>query len=237
MLILPAVDIKGGKAVRLFQGHMDQAKVYADTPADMAKRWEDEGAKFLHVVDLDGAFAGLVQNMAAIEAILKQINIPIEVGGGIRDILAIRTLIEAGVARVILGTAAVRKPYIVTEAVKAFGAERIVVGIDAQRGKVMLSGWAEGTAVDYIVLAKQMQACGVRRIIYTDIEKDGALEGPNFAATQKLAQATGLKIIASGGITTKEDVEKIKALEPDGVEGMIIGKALYEGKIGLKEIL
>jgi phosphoribosylformimino-5-aminoimidazole carboxamide ribotide isomerase len=237
MLILPAVDIKGGKAVRLFQGHMDQAKVYADTPADMAKRWEDEGAQYLHVVDLDGAFAGYVQNMVAIDAIIKRIKIPIEVGGGVRNIPAVRTLIEAGVARVIMGTVAIRKPHIVEEAVKAFGAERITIGIDAQHRKVMLAGWAESTAVDYITLAKRMHTCGIRRIIYTDIEKDGALEGPNIAATRKLAQDTGLKIIASGGITTKEDVAKVKALEKDGVEGMIVGKALYEGKIKLKEIL
>jgi phosphoribosylformimino-5-aminoimidazole carboxamide ribotide isomerase len=237
MLILPAVDIKGGKAVRLFQGKLDKEKIYADLPADMAKRWEDEGAQFLHVVDLDGAFAGYVQNLAAIEAIVKRVSIPVEVGGGVRSLASIRMLLNAGVARVIMGTVAVQKPHIVTEAVKEYGAEKIVIGIDAQRGQVMLAGWVQGAATEYIGLAQRMKTCGITRIIYTDIEKDGTLEGPNLTATQKLAQETGLKIIASGGVSSTEDVAKVKALEKDGVEGIIIGKALYEGKIKLKEIL
>lgn len=237
MIILPAVDLKDGKAVRLFQGDMDTAKIYADQPETMAKKWEDLGGHILHVVDLDGAFSGKTENRDAIGRIVQAVTMPVEVGGGMRSIEAMKRVLDLGVSRVILGTAAVENPALVSEALAAFGPEKIVVGIDAKDGEVKVAGWAGGSSIDYITLGKAMKERGVLRVVYTDIDKDGAMKGPNLENTARLARETGLAVIASGGVATPQDVEHVKALESDGVEGMIIGKALYEGTIDLAQVI
>ena len=237
MIVFPAIDLKGGKCVRLFQGRMDTGKVYSDRPEDMARRWEDEGGTFLHVVDLEAAVSGKRENLQAIENIVKTVSIPVQVGGGMRNREAINVVLSAGVHRVIIGTAAIQDPEMVGKVVEEFGKEKIVAGIDALKGVVKIAGWSDYTSLDFVTLAKRMELFGVERVVFTDIEKDGALQGPNLESTRKLAEATTLKVIASGGITTLEDVNNVRELEDAGVEGMIIGKALYEGTIQLKDIL
>jgi phosphoribosylformimino-5-aminoimidazole carboxamide ribotide isomerase len=237
MIIFPAIDLKGGKCVRLFQGRMDQDKVYSDVPEDMARRWVDEGGAFLHVVDLEAAVSGKTENRKAIENIVKAVSVPVQVGGGMRDRGAIDAMLSLGVARVIIGTAAIRNPEMVGDVIEEFGREKIVAGIDALRGVVKISGWSHYTSLDFVTLAKRMELFGVERVVFTDIEKDGALQGPNIDSTRKLAEATNLKVIASGGVTTTDDVRRVKELGETGVEGMIIGKALYEGTIQLKDIV
>ncbi|HEX9021211.1 MAG TPA: 1-(5-phosphoribosyl)-5-[(5-phosphoribosylamino)methylideneamino]imidazole-4-carboxamide isomerase, partial [Nitrospirota bacterium] len=201
MLIIPAIDLKEGKCVRLEQGLMDRATVYSDDPATTAKHWETEGAELLHVVDLNGAFAGAPKNLGAIKAIRAAIRIPIEVGGGIRDMATIRTLVSIGIDRIILGTAAIENPAFVQEACREFPG-RIIVGIDAKDGLVAIKGWAEVTRVKAVDLAVRMQDFGVIAIIYTDIKRDGMLTGPNIEATRALAEALHIPVIASGGVHT-----------------------------------
>ncbi len=234
MLLIPAIDLKGGRCVRLIQGRADRAKVYSSDPAKVARRWQEEGARCLHVVDLDGAFSGETKNLPALKRILEAVTIPIEFGGGVRSLGIIAKLLSLGVARVILGTAAIENMGFVQKAIQRFGPERIVVGIDARGGKVAVRGWKKRTEVTALSLAKRMKALGVRRFIYTDIARDGMLSGPNLPALKKMARESGLAVIASGGISTPKDIQKVAAL---GVEGMIIGKALYEGKFTLREAL
>ena len=234
MLLIPAVDLKDGKCVRLVQGKAERAKVYSSDPARMARRWQDEGARYLHVVDLDGAFSGEPENLPALKRILDAISIPVEFGGGVRDLGTIAKLLSLGVARVILGTAAIENKGMVQEAIQRFGPERIVIGIDARGGKVAVRGWKKGTEVKALSLARRMKVLGVRRVIYTNIARDGMLSGPNIPALKKMAKESGLAIIASGGISSLKDIKKVDALD---VEGMIIGKALYEGKFALKKAL
>ncbi len=236
MLIIPAIDLKEGKCVRLQQGLMERATVYSGDPAAMAKHWESEGAELLHVVDLDGAFAGSPRNLDAIKAIRGAIKIPIEVGGGIRDRGTIGTLVSIGIDRVILGTAAVENPAFVREACREFPG-KIIVGIDARDGMVAIKGWAEVTKVKAIDLAKQMQEHGVIAIIYTDIKRDGMLSGPNIEATKALAQALHIPVIASGGVHTMKDIQDLLAARYSGVSGVITGKAIYSGSLNLKEAL
>ncbi len=236
MLIIPAIDLKEGKCVRLEQGLMDKATVYSDDPATTAKLWESQGAELLHVVDLNGAFAGVPKNLDAIKAIRAAIRIPIEVGGGIRDIPTIETLVAIGIDRIILGTAAIENPKFVQDACIKFPG-RIIVGIDAKEGLVAIKGWAEVTKVKAIDLAKQMQDYGVIAIIYTDIKRDGMLSGPNIEATQALAQALHIPVIASGGVHTMKDIEKLLTVRHSGVSGVITGKAIYSGSLNLKEAL
>jgi phosphoribosylformimino-5-aminoimidazole carboxamide ribotide isomerase len=236
MLIIPAIDLKEGKCVRLEQGLMDKATVYSDDPATTARHWESQGAELLHVVDLDGAFAGLPKNQDAIKAIRAAIKIPIEVGGGIRDLETIRTLVTIGIDRIILGTAAVENPDFVREACAAFPG-RIIVGIDAKDGMVAIKGWAEVTAVTAVDLAKQMQEHGVIAIIYTDIKRDGMLTGPNIEATKALAEALHIPVIASGGVHTMKDIENLLTVRHSGVSGVITGKAIYSGSLDLKEAI
>ncbi|HWR72625.1 MAG TPA: 1-(5-phosphoribosyl)-5-[(5-phosphoribosylamino)methylideneamino]imidazole-4-carboxamide isomerase [Nitrospirota bacterium] len=236
MLIIPAIDLKEGKCVRLEQGLMDKATVYSDDPATTAKHWEAQGAELLHVVDLNGAFAGEPKNLDAIKAIRAAVKMPIEVGGGIRDIATIKSLVSIGIDRIILGTAAIENPSFVREACGEFSG-KIIVGIDAKEGLVAIKGWAEVTKVKAIDLAKQMQDYGVIAIIYTDIKRDGMLSGPNIEATKALAEALHIPVIASGGVHTMQDIENLMAVRYSGVSGVITGKAIYSGSLDLKEAI
>lgn len=236
MIIFPAIDIRGGKCVRLTKGDFSQETVFSDRPEEMAKKWEAQGAQYLHVVDLDGALAGKSVNLAAIEAIIKAVSIPIELGGGIRTMENIEMLLDLGVERVILGSVAVREPELVREACAKFG-ERIVVGIDAKDGIVAVDGWGVSGDVEAPVLAVQMAAVGVRHIIYTDISRDGMLSGVNVAATAELARTAGIQVIASGGVSCLEDIRQVKAAASAGIEGVIVGKAIYTGALELPAAL
>jgi phosphoribosylformimino-5-aminoimidazole carboxamide ribotide isomerase len=237
MLIIPAVDIKDGKCVRLVQGNMDRDTVYDDIPWRMARRWQDAGGSFLHIVDLNGAFAGHGVNDDAVADILANTDMKTELGGGIRDIGRITKLLDMGIGRVILGTVAVEDPDLVRQAIDQYGPERIVVGIDARNGIAKTRGWASNGGVPAISLARNMQKLGVIRVVYTDISRDGMLLGPNINDTEKIARATGLKIVASGGVSTIDDIRGLKRLESAGVEAVITGKALYEGRLDLAEAI
>ncbi|OGW35758.1 MAG: 1-(5-phosphoribosyl)-5-[(5-phosphoribosylamino)methylideneamino]imidazole-4-carboxamide isomerase [Nitrospirae bacterium GWD2_57_9] len=236
MLIIPAIDLKEGKCVRLEQGLMDKATVYSDDPGTTAKHWEAQGAELLHVVDLNGAFAGVPKNLDAIKAIRAAVRMPIEVGGGIRDIATIQALVSIGIDRIILGTAAIENPAFVQEACVKFPG-RIIVGIDAKEGLVAIKGWAEVTTVKAVELAVKMQSYGVIAIIYTDIKRDGMLSGPNIEATQALAKALHIPVIASGGVHTMKDIENLLAVRHSGVSGVITGKAIYSGSLNLREAI
>lgn len=236
MLIIPAIDLKEGKCVRLEQGLMDKATVYSDDPATTAKHWEAQGAELLHVVDLNGAFAGVPKNLDAIKAIRGAVRMPIEVGGGIRDLATIRSLVAIGIDRIILGTAAIENPAFVQEACVKFPG-RIIVGIDAREGLVAIKGWAEVTQVKAVDLAVKMQEYGVIAIIYTDIKRDGMLSGPNIEATQALAKALHIPVIASGGVHTMKDIENLLTVRHSGVSGVITGKAIYSGSLNLREAI
>lgn len=235
-MIFPAIDLRDGKCVRLVEGRLEQETVYSDQPVDMAKYWQDAGAKYLHVVDLDGAFAGAPKNLSVIKEIISTLDIPVQVGGGIRNLETIEMLLEAGASRVILGTVAINQPEMVRAAVEKYD-EQIVLGIDARDGKVAVHGWAVESNVATLDLAYKMIDIGVKRVVFTDISRDGTMKGPNLEATKGLARVTGLKVIASGGVSTLADLKQIKALEQDGVEGAIIGKSLYSGAVDIKQAL
>jgi phosphoribosylformimino-5-aminoimidazole carboxamide ribotide isomerase len=234
--VIPAIDLKGGRYVRLLQGRMADAKVYGDDPVAQARTWEEAGAAWLHLVDLDGAFAGHPRNLKPITDIVRAVGCRVQVGGGIRDLARVRSYLEAGVARVILGSAAVRNPALVEEAAAAFP-ERIVVGIDAVGGRVAVSGWAEVTDVDAVALARRMAGAGASAIIYTDIDRDGTQGGVNLDATREVARAAGVPVIASGGVANLDDIRALKALAADGVAGVITGRAIYEGTLDLAEAI
>jgi len=236
MIIFPAIDIRGGKCVRLTEGRFDQETIFADQPVDMAVRWANEGAEYLHLVDLDGALAGKPVNMAVIADIIKAVKIPVQLGGGIRTLENIRECLEAGVHRVILGSIAVRDPELVAVACKQYG-DRIVVGIDARDGQAAVEGWGVTGGISAEELAKRMAQVGVARIIYTDISRDGMLSGVNVAATATLAQAAGIPVIASGGVGSLADIKAIKESESAGIEGVIVGKAIYLGNVNLGDAL
>ena len=229
MIIFPAIDLRGGKCVRLIQGDFDKETVYSDDPQATALKWQSMGAKFLHVVDLDGARKGSPQNLDAIKNILDAVEIPIEVGGGIRTLDDMETLLTLGVRRVILGSVAVENISLVEEAVKKFG-DRIVVGIDAKNGFVAVHGWEKSSAVKVGELAKKIVAAGVETIIYTDISKDGMLSGVNVESFTELAKESGAQIVASGGVKSIEDIRALKAAK---VVGVIVGKAIYTGALDL----
>ena len=236
MIIYPAIDIRGGRCVRLTEGRFDAETVFADDPAEMALKWAGMGAEFLHLVDLDGALAGEGKNVPVIERILQSVNIPVQLGGGIRNLETIEKLLALGVTRLILGSAAVKNPQLVEEACKKYPGH-IAVGIDAKNGEVAIEGWGKGSGVAATELAKKMAAYGVETIIYTDISRDGMLSGVNVEATAALARSCGVPIIASGGVASLEDIRRVKAVESDGVQGCIIGKAIYTGAVDLKEAL
>ena len=233
MNIYPAIDMVEGRAVRLRQGRSDDMTVYGD-PLMMARQFYGEGAQYLHMVDLDGAFTGEGGNKALALSIARQVPIKIQLGGGIRDMDTITRLLEGGIERVILGTAALRNPELVLRAIEKFGCERVVIGIDAREGRVAVQGWVEGSDVTPLELAHKMRAAGAKYIVYTDIARDGMLSGPNLENTRELVEKSGMSIIASGGVSAPEDVERVRDL---GCEGAIIGKALYEGRITLGQAL
>ena len=235
MLILPAIDLSEGQCVRLVRGQREAKTVYSADPVALAQRWEREGAQFLHVVDLDGAFAGEPRNLEVVAAIARAVDIPLELGGGLRTVEALEWAFACGVQRAILGTSAVADRAFLKQALARFG-ERLVVGIDAREGKVAVRGWGEVTAWEALDLAREMEALGVPRLIFTDIATDGTLSGPNLPALEQLVRAVDLPVIASGGVSCVADVLRLQTLEPLGLEGVIIGKALYEGTIRLAEL-
>jgi len=236
VIVIPAIDLKDGKCVRLEQGLMERDTVFNDNPGAQARAWQDQGAELLHIVDLDGAFAGEPKNRAAIEAIVGAVSIPTQLGGGIRDIATIEAYLALGISRVIIGTAAQRNPELVKEACEKFPG-RIVVGIDAKDGMVAVQGWAEVTGITAVELARKFEGFGVSAIIYTDISRDGMLKGPNVEATRQLAESINIPVIASGGLSTLEDITNLMAVEPAGVTGVITGKAIYTGAINLAEAI
>ena len=234
MLIIPAIDLKDGQCVRLKQGLMEDATVFNNSPADQAKAWLDQGARRLHLVDLNGAFAGKPINDAAVRSILEVIDgrIPVQLGGGIRDLDTIERYLDLGISYVIIGTAAVKTPGFLHDACNAFPGN-IIVGLDAKDGKVAVDGWSKITGHDVIDLAQKFEGYGVESIIYTDIGRDGMLTGINVEATQKLAQALKIPVIASGGLTNMADITSLCAVEEDGVTGVIAGRAIYDGSLDL----
>jgi phosphoribosylformimino-5-aminoimidazole carboxamide ribotide isomerase len=234
MIIYPAIDLKNGECVRLMQGRMRESTVYGRDPAAMARRWAGEGAQWLHVVDLDGAFAGVPRNLEAIRAIIGAVSIPVEVGGGIRTMAAIAELIEeTGAARVVLGTAALRDQALIQRAVKRY-TYRIAVGVDARDGRASVAGWVEDTGTNALELALRMRDLGVRTLIYTDIGRDGTLTGPNIEATRRVIEETGVDVILSGGVTSIYNVTQARQI---GAAGCVIGRALYEGAIRLADAI
>ncbi|MEM1094852.1 MAG: 1-(5-phosphoribosyl)-5-[(5-phosphoribosylamino)methylideneamino]imidazole-4-carboxamide isomerase [Bacteroidota bacterium] len=230
-LVIPAIDLLGGKCVRLYQGAYDQETVYHKDPAAMALEWQTDGARVLHVVDLDAARGDRVNNRAAIASICAALEIPVQLGGGIRTIDDVTAALDLGIYRVIIGTAAVRTPELVSEAIAAYGCERVVVGIDAKDGEVKVQGWLEGSGIDAIDLALDMERRGVRRIVYTDISRDGTLAGPNVEAYRALGKRlTQARITASGGVGAPTDIDTIHTLRDHQVDSIIVGRALYENK-------
>lgn len=236
MILFPAIDLKDGSCVRLLRGEMDQATVFNTDPGDQAARFAAQGCEWLHVVDLDGAFAGKPANVPAVEAILKAVTIPVQLGGGIRDLATIERWLGAGISRVILGTAALRDPDLVRQACRLH-AGRIAVGIDARDGFVAVEGWAATSSVRAIELAQRLQDAGAAALIYTDIDRDGALGGVNLDATVQLALAIETPVIASGGVSSLADLQAIRQEEATGIVGVIAGRALYDGRVGLAQAL
>lgn len=236
MLIIPAIDLRGGKVVRLFQGKFDQQKVYSADPLKTAKHWVKQGAKFLHIVDLDGAESGSCKNLAALKEIIDGIGVPLEFGGGVRSIEIISKLLKLGVNRVVLGTRAASDAQFLKKAYQKFGS-KVIVSIDAKNGKVSTAGWKKASSKSAIEFAKELGKIGFKQLIYTDISKDGTLAGPNIVGTKEMLKLSGLNVIVSGGISALNDLIKLKSLKNKGLSGVIIGKALYEGKFTLAEAL
>jgi phosphoribosylformimino-5-aminoimidazole carboxamide ribotide isomerase len=232
MLLIPAIDLKDGHCVRLQQGEMSAATTFGDDPAAMARRWLQAGARRLHLVDLNGAFAGKPVNESAIKAILREVGdeIPVQLGGGIRDLDTIERYLDDGLSYVIIGTAAVKSPGFLKDACSAFGGH-IIVGLDAKDGKVATDGWSKLTGHEVVDLARKFEDYGVESVIYTDIGRDGMLTGINIEATVKLAQALSIPVIASGGLSGMADIERLCAVEPEGVEGVICGRSIYTGAL------
>ena len=234
MEIIPAIDLRGGRCVRLFQGDFDQETVFSDDPLATALSWQEQGGHRLHLVDLDGAVQGKPVHLEVISSIVRSLDIPVQVGGGIRDLAAAQAWLEAGADRVVIGTAAVRDPEMVREVCRRHGSQRVVVSVDAKDGLVALQGWTEDSAVTVLQLARQMGQIGVVRLLYTDISRDGALTGPDYKTNTLLVRETGLAVLASGGVAS---IEHIMELQPTGVEGVIVGRALYTGAVSLPDAL
>lgn len=232
MIIIPAIDLKAGRCVRLLQGRMDAVTDYSGDPGGTARRWRDAGAELIHIVDLDGAFTGTQENLESIRAIRAAVDVPLEVGGGIRDMERIALLLSMGIDRVILGTVAVENPQLLVEACRTYPG-RVFVGIDARDGKVAVKGWVEVTAEDALSLARRAEEAGAAGIIYTDIHRDGMLGGPNVDATRRLDKAVSIPVIASGGVSSMKDIRDLTGIE--GLYGAITGKAIYSGAIDLGE--
>ena len=236
MLLIPAIDLRNGFCVRLLQGESDKETVYSNDPAAMAVTFEEAGAKRLHLVDLDGAFQGEGANISSIRSILKNVSIPVQIGGGLRTEEDIDRMLALGVSAVIVGTMAVKHPDVLEKLLKKYTDEQIILGIDARNRKVSIEGWKESTEIQDVKFALRWKNYGIKRVVFTDISRDGMLSGPNLAALREMAQHTGLKIVASGGISSMDDLEQLKTLEPNGVDQAISGKAIYEGKIDLKRV-
>lgn len=236
MVIFPAIDIRDGKCVRLFKGDFAQETVYGDKPEEMALKWQSLGGEFLHLVDLDGARAKKPINLEVIKKIVAAVKIPVELGGGIRTMENIDEVLALGVRRVILGSVAVQNPDLVKEACAKYG-DRIVVGIDAKDGIVAVDGWGVSGNVEASVLAKKMAEAGVKTIIYTDISRDGTLSGCNVEATAKLAEVSGINVVASGGVSNIEDIKALLPYADKGIEGVIVGKSIYTGSLDLQEAI
>lgn len=236
MILFPAIDLKEGACVRLKLGLMDQATVFNTDPGAQAKSFVDAGAEWIHVVDLDGAFAGKPVNGPAVDAILASAKVPVQLGGGIRDMATIENWLGRGVARVILGTAALKNPDLVMEACRTFPGH-VAVGVDAKGGRVAVEGWAETSDLGVLDLALRFEDAGVSALIYTDIDRDGVLSGPNVEATAALARAISIPVIASGGVSSLDDLRRLKAEEDSGIAGVISGRAIYDGRIDLGEAL
>jgi phosphoribosylformimino-5-aminoimidazole carboxamide ribotide isomerase len=235
MILLPAIDLMSGEVVRLRQGKADQKTVYSRDPAAFARRWEQEGGDYLHIVDLDAAFTGEHKNLEAVRAITAAISIPCELGGGMRTGQAIENALEAGVSRVVIGTRAAESLDFVEEMAGRFGSERIAVGIDAKNGMVSVKGWTEMSELSAMDLAKKAESAGAGTIIYTDIATDGMMQGPNFGEMERMLQALKCQLIASGGVSSADDVRKLSAMP--GLYGCIIGKALYDGAVHLPDLV
>lgn len=233
MIIFPAIDILNGNCVRLIQGDYNQERVYGDSPVDMAKKWEALGGEFIHIVDLNGAKSGESVNKEVIAKIAKAVSVPVQVGGGIRSLEVIEDYIKSGVARVIIGTAAITDKDFLQKAVATYG-DKIAVSVDARAGYVATDGWTDTSDVRAIDLVKELEALGVSTIVYTDIAKDGMLQGPNLEEQEAIQQATNMDVIASGGVTTVQDVANLRKL---GLYGAIIGKALYDGKLDFRDVV
>ena len=236
MLLIPAIDLKNGSCVRLLQGEFDKETVYSNDPSAMAVKFEEAGAKRLHIVDLDGAFQGAGANISSIRSILKKVSIPVQIGGGMRTEEDIEKMLKLGVSAVIVGTMAVKHPYILEKLLTKYTNEKIILGLDARDRKVSIEGWKESTEFHDLEFALRWKNSGIKRVVFTDISRDGMLNGPNLDGLQEMAEHTGLKIVASGGISSMEDLEHLKQLEPYGVDQVIIGKAIYEQKIDLRKV-
>jgi phosphoribosylformimino-5-aminoimidazole carboxamide ribotide isomerase len=236
MMIIPAVDIKNGKCVRLVQGRMEDETVFSNDPAAMARQWADAGAELIHVVDLDGAFEKSPRNLDAVKNIIDTVDTPIQLGGGIRTERTVKTLLDMGVKRVIIGTEAINNPEWVMQISRRFPGQ-VVVGIDARNGRVAIEGWTETTHTQAVDLAKRFEDCGVAAINFTDIYRDGMQTGPNIAETGRLAEAISIPVVASGGVATIDDIKNLLPLEKVGVTGVITGKALYSGTLDFRQAL
>jgi phosphoribosylformimino-5-aminoimidazole carboxamide ribotide isomerase len=237
MIIIPAIDLRGGRCVRLTQGQASAETVYAENPVKVAKRWYDEGADMLHIVNLDAALnKNDTENLKALERILFEVNIPVQFGGGVRTVEDARRVDELGATRIVIGTAAIENPVLLEHIIEEFGST-IVVGIDARDGKVALRGWEKLSTINAIDFAQKVAGMGIERIVYTDIARDGMLSGINLDATREIAEASGLKVTASGGVASLDDIYALRELEPYGVDSVIVGKALYEGVFTLEDAL
>jgi phosphoribosylformimino-5-aminoimidazole carboxamide ribotide isomerase len=236
MIIFPAIDLKDGNCVRLEKGEMNRATIFNNNPADQGMKFEKQGFKWIHIVDLNGAFEGKPVNINPVKEIIKSVKIPLQLGGGIRDIATIENWLDAGVSRVILGTIALRNPEIVKQACKNFPGQ-IVVGVDGKGGQVAVEGWAETSEVSVVELAKKFEDAGVSAILYTDVARDGMLQGVDLSGTKLLAESVNIPVIASGGVAGIEDIKAVKDIESSGVCGVVVGRALYDGRIDIEEAL
>ncbi|MCL5934928.1 MAG: 1-(5-phosphoribosyl)-5-[(5-phosphoribosylamino)methylideneamino]imidazole-4-carboxamide isomerase [Clostridia bacterium] len=236
MRILPAIDLREGKCVRLVEGKIENETIFSDDPVAVAQSWQDLGAQILHLVDLDGAFAGHPHNLEVIKEIVRTVKIPVQLGGGIRTLETVEQLLSLGVQRVVLGTVAINKPELVAEACAKYG-DRVVVGIDAKDGLVAIEGWEATVEKTTLELAREMEKIGVKRVVFTDVRRDGTLKGPNIESIRELAQNCNLSIVASGGVSSLDDIKALKELESLGVDEVIVGKALYTGAVSLDDVL
>ncbi len=236
MIIIPAIDILGGRVARLTRGDFKFEKTYEGTPLEFAAKWRDLGAEMIHVVDLDGAKTGIFSNLGLIGNLVSSVKIPIELGGGLRDEKTIREALDAGIERVIIGTRALEKAF-VKRIVKEFGRDRIVIGVDSRKGKIAVSGWTETSDIGIHDLLPDLESMNVKTIVFTDILKDGTLTGPNLNALNEVLDSTGMDVVASGGVSSTDDILRLKELELKGLAGCIVGKALYEGRLDLREAI